>query len=101
MLLTSMLIIRYHDRIMSMKTCDSSTHVINIFLPHARPKITRPDTRHKMRLVSVLFTFENNTGPSYGRTDGRTDTTSYRDATAHLKTTVNGWMDAQPHAIAW
>ena len=33
----------------------------------------------------VLFTFENNTGPSYGLTDGRTDTTSYRDATAHLK----------------
>ena len=46
---------------------------------------TRPDTRHKMRLVCVLFTFENNTGPTYGPTDRRTDTTSYRDATAHLK----------------
>ena len=50
---------------------------------------TRPDTRHKMRLVCVLFTFENNTGYTDGptdlRTDGRTDTTSYRDATAHLK----------------
>ena len=34
---------------------------------------TRPDTRHKMRLVCVLFAFENNTGPSYGRTDGPTD----------------------------
>ena len=38
-----------------------------------------------MRLVCVLFTFENNTGHTDGRTDGRTDTTSYRDATAHLK----------------
>ena len=50
---------------------------------------TRPDTRHKMRLVCVLFTFENNTEPTDGRTDGptdrRTDITSYRDATAHLK----------------
>ena len=36
----------------------------------ARTHLTRPDTRHKMRLVCVLFTFENNTGPSYGRTDG-------------------------------
>ena len=44
---------------------------------------TRPDTRHKMRLVCVLFTFENNTGPSYGRTDGHD--LLYRDATAHLK----------------
>ena len=49
---------------------------------------TRPDTRHKMRLVCVLFTFENNTGRTYGRTDGRTETTSYRDATAHLKTSI-------------
>ena len=31
---------------------------------------TRPDTRHKMRLVSVLFTFENNAGPTDGPTDG-------------------------------
>ena len=41
-----------------------------------------------MRLVCVLFTFENNTGQTDGSTDGptdgRTDTTSYRDATAHL-----------------
>ena len=43
-----------------------------------------------MRLVSVLFTF----GPTDGLTDGPTDrqadrwldTTSYKDATAHLKT---------------
>ena len=38
---------------------------------------TRPDTRHKMRLVCVLFTFDNNAGPTdlrtYGRTDQRTD----------------------------
>ena len=27
---------------------------------------TRPDTRHKMRLVCVLFTFENNTGRADG-----------------------------------
>ena len=56
----------------------------------ARTHLTKPDTRHKMHLVCVLFTFENNTGRTYGRTygptDGRTDTTSYRDATAHLKT---------------
>ena len=37
-----------------------------------------------MRLC-VLFTFENNTGRTYGPMDRRTDTTSYRDATAHLK----------------
>ena len=60
--------------------------------------ITRPDTRHKMRLVCVLFTFENNTGhtdrrtdgPTDRRTDGPTDTTSYRDATAHLKMCEGG-----------
>ena len=50
-------------------------------------KQTRPDTWHKMRLVCVLFTFENNTGHTDRRTDRRTDTTSYRDATVHLKTT--------------
>ena len=33
-------------------------------------KQTRPDTRHKMRLVCVLFTFGNNTGRTDGRTDG-------------------------------
>ena len=43
--------------------------------------VTRPDTWYKMRLVCVLFTFENKTG----QTDRRTDTTSYRDPTAHLK----------------
>ena len=37
-------------------------------------KITRPDTGHKMRLVCVLFTFENNAGPTDLRTDRRTDT---------------------------
>ena len=46
---------------------------------------TRPDTQHKMRLVCVLFTFENNTGRTYGHTDRRTDTPSYRDATGFLK----------------
>ena len=34
---------------------------------------TRPDTRHKMRLVCVLFTLENNTGQMVGPTDRRTD----------------------------
>ena len=34
---------------------------------------TRPDTRHEMRLVSVLFTFENNTGHTDIPTDLRTD----------------------------
>ena len=36
--------------------------------------------------VCVLFTFENNAGRTDGQTDRRTDTTSYRDTTAHLKT---------------
>ena len=52
--------------------------------------ITRPDTRHKMRLVCILFTFKNNAGLADLQTDlptdGWTDTTSYRDVTAHLKT---------------
>ena len=38
-----------------------------------RRKATRPDTRHKMRLVCVLFTIENNAGPTDGPTDRRTD----------------------------
>ena len=42
-----------------------------------------------MRLVCVLFTFENNTGRTEGRTHGQThgltDTISYKDAMAHLK----------------
>ena len=38
-----------------------------------RRERTRPNTRHKMRLVCVLFTFENNTGPTDGQTDGPTD----------------------------
>ena len=33
---------------------------------------TRPDTRHKMHLVCVLFTFQNNTGHTDRPTDGRT-----------------------------
>ena len=53
-----------------------------------------------MRLVRVLFIFENNTGHTDRRTDGRTDgrtdrrtdgrtdTPSYRDAMAHLKIAV-------------
>ena len=32
--------------------------------------LTRPDTRHKMRLVCVLFTFENNGAQTDLRTDG-------------------------------
>ena len=42
-------------------------------VPRNNKDETRPDTRHKMRLVCVLFTFENNAGRTYGRTDGRTD----------------------------
>ena len=38
-----------------------------------RSKKTRPDTRHKMRLVCLLITFENNTGRMDGPTDRRTD----------------------------
>ena len=33
---------------------------------------TRPETRHKMRLVCVLFTLENNARRTDGPTDGRT-----------------------------
>ena len=59
----------------------------------------RPDTRHKMRLVCVLFTFEKNAGPTDLRTDGptdeRTDTPSYRDATAHLKTEAKTRMKGE------
>ena len=59
--------------------------------------LTRPDTRHKMRLVCVLFTFENNTGRTYGQIDGQTDrptdwrmdTTSYRAAMVHLKSSYS------------
>ena len=51
--------------------------------------LTRPDTRRQMRLGRVLFTFENNAGQTDRRTDRpmdqRTDTTSYRDETVHLK----------------
>ena len=36
-------------------------------------KKTRPDTRHKMRLVCELFTFKNNTGHTDPRTDVPTD----------------------------
>ena len=50
------------------------------------PQKTRPDTRQKMRLVCVLFTFEDNWGRTDGGTYGWTGTPSYRDATAHLKT---------------
>ena len=35
--------------------------------------VTRPDTRHKMWVVCVLSTFENNTGRTYGLKDGLTD----------------------------
>ena len=57
----------------------SKSYLDPYFKPRAKVYVTatRPDTRHKMRLVCVLFPFEKNTG--------RTDTTSYRDATAHLK----------------
>ena len=43
--------------------------VVVVFL-FLRDEETRPDTRHKMRLVCVIFNFENNTGRTYGRTDG-------------------------------
>ena len=39
--------------------------------------VTRPDTRHKMLLVCVLFTFENNTGQTDGPTDRPTDLRTY------------------------
>ena len=62
----------------------------------ARTHVTRPDTPHKMRLVCVLFTFENNTDI---RTDGRTDTPSYRDATAYLKTPILVVQKYSGHSI--
>ena len=45
---------------------------IPVFYIHTRQNYekTRPDTRHKMRLVCVLFTFEINTGRTCGPTDG-------------------------------
>ena len=51
-------------------------------LKHKHREETRPDTRHKMRLVCV---FSPSKITRDGPTDGRTDTTSFRDATAHLK----------------
>ena len=51
-------------------------------------KGTRHETRHKMRLVCVVFTFKKKRGtdgPTDGLTDEWTDTTSYRVATAHLR----------------
>ena len=66
------------------------TSCLSLFWRLIQQKKTRPDTRHKMPLVGVLFTVENKSGrtdrQTDGRTDGRTDTPSYRDATAHLKT---------------
>ena len=53
-----------------------------------RNTATRPDTRHKMRLVSVLSTFENNTEQTDSWTYGQTDGHSYRDATALLKIAI-------------
>ena len=56
-----------------------SPHQPILFFPHSFHRVyslfivTRPDTRHKMRLVCVLFTFENNTGRTDQRTDGPTD----------------------------
>ena len=47
-------------------------HLKTKTLASSTTKKTRPDTRHKMRLVCVLFTFENNTGHTDGRTDGQT-----------------------------
>ena len=58
---------------------------------------TRPDTPHKMRLVCVHFTIENNTGHTDLRRDGGTDTTSYKDATAHLKMRLR---EKLRHAVA-
>ena len=54
------------------------------------PERTRPDTRHKMRLVCGFSPSKITRDiRTYGPTDLRTDTTSYRDATAHLKTNYN------------
>ena len=46
---------------------------------------TRLNTRHKMRLAVIREKALRPDGPTARRTDGRTDTPSYRDATAHLK----------------
>ena len=45
----------------------------SIFFAWLSLRRTRPDTRHKMRLVCVLSTFGNNTGHTDGRTDRGTD----------------------------
>ena len=65
----------------------SSSLIISMFMMSFDDSLpsTRPDTRHKMRLVRVRFTFEKKHGTDR-RTNGWTDTTSYRDATAQLKT---------------
>ena len=43
----------------------TNEHNHSIVLPTSR---TRPDTWHKMRLICIHFTFENNTGLTDGRT---------------------------------
>ena len=47
--------------------------------------ITRPNTRHEMRLADVWEKASRTYGRTNERTDERTDTLPYRDATAHLK----------------
>ena len=49
---------------------------------------TRPDTRHKMLLAGVW----EKALRTVWRTDGRTDTPSYRDATSHLKSVYDWTM---------
>ena len=49
--------------------------------PQSSQRITRPNPRRKMRLAGVW----EKALRTYGRTDGWTNTSSYRDVTAHLK----------------
>ena len=62
--------------------------VLIFFVYFLISKRTRPDIRHKMRLVCVLFTFENNTGPSDGPTDLRTN----GHALSILDNVVHSWL---------
>ena len=65
------------------------------YFGHAEHHTTRPDTRQKMRLVCVFFTFENNTGHTNGRTDGH-DLLQRCDGASKNRTSLRGlnqnWM---------
>ena len=58
-------------------------HVYQPLCCWSRRKRKRKDPERKRKIYEVDEAFP---GPTDLRTDGRTDTTSYRDATAHLKT---------------